>query len=195
MNVEVAELPIAQLAAYAAIPIAFRVTHRVVPTSLDRDAPAFRVEPIAGPYRKDYDALVGMSPLAWPLHHDLREWSLLVARRNGVCIGGVAITSTPALVPADSPPSSAVLWDLRVAPEARRHAVGTALFRAAEQWAMSHGYRWLVIETQDVNVAACRFYEKMECRLVAHDAQAYPDLPGEGRLIWHRRLPVDRLAV
>jgi GNAT superfamily N-acetyltransferase len=35
--------------------------------------------------------------------------------------------------------------------------IGAALFRAAERWAVARGARWLKVETQNVNVAACRF--------------------------------------
>jgi GNAT superfamily N-acetyltransferase len=63
-----------------------------------------------------------------------------------------------------------------------------ALFRAAEHWARARGCRRLKIETQNVNVAACRFYQKMGCTLGAIDRFAYPGQPAEVRLLWGKAL-------
>src|SRR5262249_31655013 len=82
----------------------------------------------------------------------------------------------------------AVLWDIRVAPGLRGAGVGSALFRAAAGWAGARGCGWLKIETQNVNTAACRFYQKMGCTLGAIDRFAYPELPGEVQLPWWKAL-------
>jgi GNAT superfamily N-acetyltransferase len=65
---------------------------------------------------------------------------------------------------------------------------GAALFRAVEGWAGARGGSWLKIETQNVNTAACRFYQKMGCTLGAIDRFAYPRLPGEVQLLWWKAL-------
>jgi GNAT superfamily N-acetyltransferase len=83
----------------------------------------------------------------------------------------------------------AVLWDLRVAPAARRRGVGAALFRAAAAWAAARGCAQLKVETQNVNVPACRFYARQGCVLGAIDRFAYPGLPHEVRLLWYTALP------
>jgi ribosomal protein S18 acetylase RimI-like enzyme len=82
----------------------------------------------------------------------------------------------------------AALWDIRVAPGQRGAGVGSALFRAAEGWAAARRCGWLKIETQNVNTAACRFYQKMGCTLGAIDRFAYPELPGEVQLLWWKAL-------
>ena len=44
------------------------------------------------------------------------------------------------------------------------------------------------IETQNVNVGACRFYERMGCVLERVDRLAYsgcPEVAGEVMLVWH----------
>ena len=41
------------------------------------------------------------------------------------------------------------------------------------------------VETQNINVPACRFYARMGCELGTIDRFAYPDLPGETQLLWH----------
>jgi GNAT superfamily N-acetyltransferase len=82
----------------------------------------------------------------------------------------------------------AVLWDIRVAPSARRGGVGTALFAAAASWARSVGCRQLKIETQNTNVGACRFFARQGCVLVTARWDAYPELPDEVQLLWYKDL-------
>ena len=79
-------------------------------------------------------------------------------------------------------------WDIRVSPEIRGHGVGSALFRAAEAWAAARGCGQLTIETQNVNVPACRFYARQGCSLVSIDPVAYPELPDEVQMIWRKHL-------
>ena len=71
--------------------------------------------------------------------------------------------------------------------------MGRALFERAVQWAMRHGCRDLKVETQNINVAACRFYAARGCRLREVNADAYPGLPGEVQFIWRRQLPAVQL--
>lgn len=82
----------------------------------------------------------------------------------------------------------AVLWGFRVAPDQRGAGAGSALFRAVEGWARARGGGWLKIETQNINAAACRFYQKMGCTLGGIDRFAYLRLPGELQLLWRKAL-------
>jgi GNAT superfamily N-acetyltransferase len=66
--------------------------------------------------------------------------------------------------------------------------VGTALFDAVEDWARARSCEMLKVETQNINVPACRFYARMGCTLGAIHRYAYPDLPGEAQLLWYRTL-------
>src|SRR3546814_16041104 len=77
----------------------------------------------------------------------------------------------------------AVLWDLRVVRSSRRSGAGSALFDAAAAWARERGCRALEIETQQVNVSACRFYQRMGCSLPALDRFASAALPPETQYI------------
>jgi GNAT superfamily N-acetyltransferase len=82
----------------------------------------------------------------------------------------------------------AALWDIRVRPEYRSTGVGSALFRATESWIRTRGGRMLKIETQNINIRACRFYARMGCTLVAIDQRAYRDVSHEAQLIWFKDL-------
>ena len=44
------------------------------------------------------------------------------------------------------------------------------------------------IETQNINVVACKFYAGQGCTLGAADRFAYPELPDEVRLLWYKDL-------
>jgi ribosomal protein S18 acetylase RimI-like enzyme len=82
----------------------------------------------------------------------------------------------------------AVLWDIRVSPEYRRHGIGAMLFGAAEAWARSRQCRELKVETQNINVPACKFYWRMGCKLEKVTHRAYPNLPDENQLLWYKRI-------
>jgi len=84
--------------------------------------------------------------------------------------------------------NAAVLCDIRVSPGERHAGIGSALFRRAGNRARARGCEWLGIETQNVNAAACRFYQKMGCTLGAIDRFAYPSQPAEARLLWWKAL-------
>lgn len=66
--------------------------------------------------------------------------------------------------------------------------MGSTLFRAAEAWARARGCRQLKVETQNVNVAACRFYARQGCVLTSVHHNAYPGLPDEIQLLWYKNL-------
>ena len=82
----------------------------------------------------------------------------------------------------------AVIWDLRVAPEMRRVGVGRELLIAAERWAEERGCRQLKVETQNINVPACRLYANQGFIVDSIDECAYPELPGEIQIIWSKDL-------
>ncbi|MEW5926151.1 MAG: GNAT family N-acetyltransferase [Gemmatimonadota bacterium] len=191
VQVEVAGEPAAALADYANVPIAFQV-RSVLDVSGSADGPGGFVlteRRLDTPYLKDYDAIPGEHPSGWPGRFGVSKWGLLAARVEGRRVGGAAVAfRTPGLDLLEGRDDLAALWDVRVAPEARGQGVGAALFRAAEAWARSRGCRRLVVETQNVNVAACRFYARMGCVLARVDRDAYPGLPDEVRMVWRRDL-------
>ena len=179
------------LSEHAAIPIAFVVDRVLEVRLLDGGLGGMSLTEIAvtDPYVKDYDAIEGAGPQCWPGHFDVSDWGLIRARRDRVNIGGAVIAiKTPGLHMLDARDDVAVLWDIRVLPRERGRGVGSALFRAAEDWAGACGCRWPKIETQNVNVPACRFYQKMGCTLGAIDRFAYRGQPGEEQLLCWRHL-------
>ena len=193
MAVRIVPLHASELAEYATVPISFLATHRVRPTLGSNDV-AEPHEPLPTPFVKDYDRLPEMSPVKWSSRFRRGDWGIFVARQNDVVVGGAAVAPSTEAGLADAPlGKAAILWDLRVAPAVRGQHVGTMLFRAAKQWAADHSHATLVAETQDINVAACRFYRAMGCILIACEPDAYPEFPSEARLIWCCDLRADHL--
>jgi GNAT superfamily N-acetyltransferase len=145
--------------------------------------------PVAAPYLKDYDADSEGGPRKWPQEFDVTAWGVIAAFDGARRIGGVVVAfDTAGLIMLEGRRDLAVVWDIRVAAEYHRQGVGTRLFRAAEAWAADRGCRELKVETQNVNVPACRFYRRLGCSLGAINRFAYPEFPDEIQLIWHKHL-------
>lgn len=139
------------------------------------------------PFSKDYDEVE--DPRVWPSRFNMSTWGVLGAFDGVHRIGGaVAAYDSPEVKMLEGRQDLVFLWDLRVLPESRQSGVGTALFRAIECWARARGCRELKVETQDINVAACRFYEHGGWTLTEVNRLAYPDLPDEVQLIWRKPL-------
>ncbi|MFL5383660.1 MAG: GNAT family N-acetyltransferase [Longimicrobiaceae bacterium] len=190
MKVEVREEPASSLAELARIPISFDV-RSVFDVSGPDETGAFVLTErgLASPWTKDYDADSGEGPTRWASRFDLSNWGFLAARVDGRMVGGAVVAfDTPGVEMLEGRRDLAVLWDLRVVPEARGQGAGAALFRAAEEWARARGCTELKIETQNINVPACRFYARQGCVLRAIDPTAYPQLPDEIQLLWYKDL-------
>jgi GNAT superfamily N-acetyltransferase len=189
---EIREEALGYLDEYGRVPISFRV-ERVLELSVRESGLAgfeLRERPAARPFVKDYDAEPGNLPSDWPRRFDVSGWGLFSARLDGDAVGGAALAfRTPGLMMLEGRSDLAVLWDLRVAPHARRRGIAAALFAAAEDWARARGCRWLKVETQNINVPACRFYASRGCELGGVHRFAYPELPDEIQLLWYKQLP------
>jgi len=180
------------LPAYARVPIAFEIR-----SVLDATVQAGGLGGIVlteraldAPYHvKDYNLLDG-GPEGWARQFDLSGWGFFAAYNGKNLVGGAAVAfGADDVDMLERRKDLAVLWDIRVAPEARGRGVGAALFGAAAAWAAARGCRQLKVETQNVNVPACRFYARQGCVLGGIQRFAYPDLPDEVQLLWYRPLP------
>lgn len=191
MDLEIREEPLSQLGEHAGISIAFEVESVLDLAALGAGIDGFELveRRLAEPYVKDYDALAGNRPTDWAQRFDVSTWGMFSAWIEGRRAGGAVIAfGTPGLHLLEGRGDLAVLWDLRVSPELRARGVGSALFAAAEGWARAKGCLQLKIETQHVNVAACRFYARQGCTLGAVHRFEYPELPEEVQLLWYKDL-------
>jgi streptothricin acetyltransferase len=183
----VIEEPVSALAEYGGISIAFEVSE-MFDVIAEADGTRLDVRRVPAPNVKDYDAIDG-GPMRWAERFDLSNWGFFSALRDAQCVGRAAVArDTSALEMLEGLSDVALLWDIRVAPFARRRGVGSALFDAVVTWARSRGCLQLKVETQNTNVAACRFYAREGCALRTVQWGAYPALPDEVQLIWFKDL-------
>ena len=188
MTIDVEEERAVALTEYARVPIAFTVREVADVVEAASGAATFTLRPrtIEQPYVKDYDNDGG--PEAWASRFDLSHWRFFAARVAGERVGGAAVVlRAPDVDMLRGRQDVALLWDIRVAPEMRFRGVGAALVAAVEAWSAAHGAEWIEVETQNVNVPACRFYERMGFVLREVHPHAYPALPDEVQLLWYKR--------
>ena len=190
-GVRIAEEPIGSLGLHGEVPITFLVERVLDVTLVEGGLGGVMMSerPVEVPWLKDYDAIMGEGPTRWPSRFDVTNWGLISAHQAGRRVGGAVVAfNTVGADMLEGRSDLAVLWDIRVRPEARSSGTGSLLFRAVEAWARDRRCRILKVETQNTNVPACRFYRRMGCTLGAIDRFAYAGLPDEVQLIWFKEL-------
>jgi GNAT superfamily N-acetyltransferase len=191
MLMEIREVGIDLLPLYASIPISFKVETIFRIEVIDKGLGGFRlVEEKVIPYIKDYDNQVeDEKPTDWPKKFDITNWGIFMAFNNSRPSGGATVAfNTPDVNMLESRKDLAVLWDIRVHPDERRHGIGSRLFKQATNWAKNKGCRQFKIETQNINVPACRFYAKQGCELGEIHRYGYfgcPPVAHEAMLLWY----------
>jgi GNAT superfamily N-acetyltransferase len=174
---ECRELTFGAIEDYLRVPIAYEVQERLVVAD-------GCVEPVDPSWTKDYD-LYGNTPRDYPKQFDVSKWGVLATYEGAEIIGGAILAfRTPEFELLEGRNDLAHVVDIRVAPDYRSAGVGRGLWKAAEDWSRRRGAVEMGVETQDVNVPACRFYQAMGCSLLAWDADAYGPGINEIQLIW-----------
>jgi ribosomal protein S18 acetylase RimI-like enzyme len=192
MNIRITEEPITAASELVHVPIAFEVetVFDVSPRDAGLGGLTLSERRLDISYVKDYDLDANDNPTQWSERFDMSNWGLIVVRSNGALLGGAVVAfNTEGVRMLEGRSDLAVLWDIRVLPEVRGRGIGSALFRAVEVWAAARGCQQLKIETQNINVPACRFYARQGCVLGAINRFAYQDLPDEVQLLWYKNIP------
>lgn len=191
MAVTIQEIGVEDLARYAEVPIVFEVRSVLQIDLIDGGLGGIRLreEKVVPPYVKDYDGYEDDGPERWPMRFDLRNWGIFLAVDGTRSVGGVVVAfDTPGVNMLAGRRDLAVLWDIRVHPEFRRRGTGTALFRHAVDWSRDRKCVQMKVETQNVNVSACRFYAKQGCHLGEINRYGYaghPEVGHEVMLVWY----------
>lgn len=189
MRIEAYGVPCSALLEYSRISIAFEV-HSVLDVHHDPESGHFTLteRQLEAPYLKDYDIL-GETPERWARHFNTSNWGLLTARVDDQCVGGAILArDTPGLPWLEDRSDLTVLCDLRIAPKRRRQGIGAALIAAAEGWAIERECRQIKVESQNINLPACRFYERQGFRLRFTHSGMYAACPEEIQLLWYKDL-------
>ena len=124
----------------------------------------------------------------FPRHkkRDVSNWAIFVVKNNETIVGGcVVAVRTEGIYMLEDRTDMAVLWDIRVRPEYKRSGIGSRLFQSAKVFAVESDCKLLKIETQNVNVPACHFYQKQGCHLAGMNMHAYSKYPEEVQLLWY----------
>ena len=191
MGVEVRQFGPECLARYERVSIAFHVESVFRVEDADGGLVGLRLveQPVAEPYGIDYDERKQERPSRWPQRFDTSRWGFFLAVDGAETVGAAAVAWRSAnLWLLGGGDDLAALWDIRVAPRRRGQGVGTALFERAADYARRLGCRGLKIETQNINVLACRFYAARGCRLGCIDRHGYAGVAGaadEVMLLWY----------
>jgi len=200
MGIEVAQVGVELLPLYAQVPIRFEVSEVLEVEAVNGGLGGLRLvlHPVDHPYVKDYDAQGGgqEGPVHWPERFDVRRWGFFLACGDALdCdparahIGGATVAvHSPDVHMLENRADLAVLWDIRVQPDARGQGIGSKLFAEAARWARAQGCRQLKVETQNVNVQACRFYAKQGCELGGIERYGYAgcaEVSHEVMLLWY----------
>ena len=94
------------------------------------------------------------NPGIWENPGILDQPGLLVAEMKGQSVGYVHVKSTQL-------PSTAWVKDLAVREDVRRKGIGTALVLAAQEWALKHSLRRMVLEMQSKNFPSIQMALKL----------------------------------
>ena len=171
---------------YKIIPIRFEVkgSYEITKDS-DRNW-VFKMKAL-DPVMKDYDDLE--DPLQWTDNWDLSNWGILFAHDSDEHVGGAIIAwNTDEVDMLGGDEERAVLWDIRVKDTSRGKGVGTELFKFVENWARERNCKELIIETQNNNIDAMKFYMKMGAEIYQVNEGVYYDLPDEDQVLFRKSL-------
>jgi len=191
LEIEIKEEPIDILPDYAKTAIAFEVQSILEVELPENDLHGIKLieRRVEKPWIKDYDAYQAEGPLSWAQRWNISNWVVISAFVKGARVGGCVIAyDTPGVLKLEERKDIAALWDLRVLPRFRGKGIGGRLVDTAVAWAKRKQCRLMKIETQNINVPACRLYVKHGFTLGAINRYAYPELPDEIELIWCREL-------
>lgn len=188
---EIVEQSVGDLGEYGSISIAFEVRTILELQVMDQGLGGFVLSEteVDAPYVKDYDIYTAEGPTRWAHRWDISNWGVLSALVDGSRVGGCVVAyDTPGVHKLEGRKDIAALWDLRVAPGYRRQGIGSKLFQSAVAWSRERGCRLLKVETQNINVPACRFYAKQGCVLGLVNRHGYDEFPDEVELVWAKEL-------
>jgi GNAT superfamily N-acetyltransferase len=154
---------------------------------------ALRERTVARPWVKDYAPEPPQEQA-----RSIRRWCcphnnvFFIARVDGRPVGGAwGIRHCPDaeyFCMTDGRSDVVVLGDIRVHPDFQRCGIGMQLMESVTGWALTQGAKLLKVETQNINVPACRFYQRAGARLGGIQRHHYQEFPDEVMLVWYLEL-------
>ncbi|MFB5762428.1 GNAT family N-acetyltransferase [Paenibacillus medicaginis] len=159
-EIEIVEMTLDNNEDYERKEYPFTVMGRLVP-KLENGTWSFQEELYEQPYESKY-----------PEHEDLDEYMnsddsiAFLYYSQGKCLGHIRLSTSDEI-------KFASIDRLIVLESSRGKGIGTALLNKAKEWALQKGMKGFTLETQDVNLLACRFYLKNGLEIGAVDTMLY----------------------
>ncbi len=155
---------------------------------IDRGLGGFLLEEIpVKPYRKDLGKYERATE--YEKQFDITNWRFYMAFDGKVPVGAVTVAGkTEGLQMLSGREDTCVLWDIRVADAYKHRGIGQKLLDMGIAGAKQDGYGQMMIECQNNNVPACKFYHKQGAVLSKIDMDAYclePEICNEVQFIWY----------
>ena len=120
---------------------------------------------------------------------DITNWRFYMAFDGEIPVGAMTVVGkTDGLNMLYGREDACVLWDIRVADAYKHNGIGQKLFDMGVLNAKKDGYLQMIIECQNNNVQACKFYQKQGAVLSKIDMYAYyldPTAKNEIQFIWY----------
>ncbi|WP_336786677.1 GNAT family N-acetyltransferase [Paenibacillus sp. MMO-177] len=153
----------------------FLVTGRIVP-KFEKDCWTYTEEIFSEPYMKQYenddidDSYIKDS-----------EKAVFFYYADDKCIGRIKLRSNWN--------GFALVEDIGISGSWRQQGIGTRLLEKAVEWAKQHHQIGLMLETQDINLSACRFYASNHFIIGGLDTMLYSKFSTahEKAVFWYRK--------
>ena len=120
---------------------------------------------------------------------DITNWRFYMAFDGNTPVGAMTIVGkTDGLNMLYGREDACVLWDIRIADAYKHNGIGQKLLDMGVSNAKKDGYQQMIIECQNNNVPACKFYQKQGAVLSKIDMYAYylePEVRNEIQFIWY----------
>lgn len=139
------------------------------------------------PYIKDLS--IYEHAIEYENEFDITNWRFYMAFDGDIPVGAMTVAGeTEGLDMICGRKDACVLWDIRVADTYKHKGIGQKLLDMGILDAKRDGYRQMIIECQNNNVQACKFYQKQGAVLSKIDMDAYyfdPKIRHEIQFIWY----------
>lgn len=120
---------------------------------------------------------------------DITNWRFYMAFDGNIPIGALTVAgTTQGLNMLYGRTDACVLWDIRVADSYKHQGIGQKLLDMAIIDARENEYCQMIIECQNNNIPACKFYQKQGAVLSKIDMYAYysePEIRNEVQFVWY----------
>lgn len=139
------------------------------------------------PYVKDLSVYQRASD--YEKQFDITSWRFYMAFDGEKPVGAMTVTGrTKGMNMLYGREDACVLWDIRVSDDYKHRGIGQKLLDMGISGAKADGYRQMIIECQNNNVPACKFYKKQGAFLSKVDMYAYyldADIKDEIQMVWY----------